>query len=179
MPAPYPDKPFIGMPGSERSVRISRESDRIVCCLARHTLWLVQLILFLTGLVLAWIGWNLWMTPQGADTPAYIRISVPLVAALVWALMIRNRRSQPRIEILLGNGDLLFFTRRTAQPESVMHRGDVATFDLTDQFYGSLGEKYWKNYVVSVVTAEGRRITLCASPDEELMRSFASDLAGI
>lgn len=167
------------MPGSEKSVQISRESDRLVCSLACHTFWLTQLILFLFGLVMAGVAWTFWVTPQGADTPFYIRIVVSLSAAGVWVLFVRNWLGPARIEILLSNGDLLFFRRRTAQPTSILHRENVAGFDLTEQFYGSLGERYWRNCVVSVSTTEGRRIVLCASPDEELMHSFASELATI
>jgi hypothetical protein len=179
MPPPFPDKPFVGMPGSEKSVQISRESDRLICSLARHTLWFAQLVLFLFGLVLAWVAWRFWATPQGADTPLYIRIVVPFSAAGIWVLFIRNWLGPARIEILLSNGDMLFFDRRTAQPISTLHREDVAGFDLTEQFYGSLGERYSKNCVVSVSTTEGRRIALCASPDEKLMHSFASELATV
>lgn len=179
MPAPFPDNPFVGMPGSEKTVEVSRLDDRIVCSMASHTLWFVQIILFLFGLVLAYVAWTFWATAEGADTPLYIRIVTPPFALLLWVLFFRNLLGPPRIEILLGTGDLLFFKRRMRQPAFTLHRHEVAGFDLTEQFYGSLGEKYWRNMVVGVNTVAGKRIALCASPDEKLMHSFVTEIASI
>jgi len=179
MPPPFPDKPFVGMPGSERSVEISRESDRLVCYLARHTLWFVQAILFLFGLLLTYISWTFWATAEGSEAPLYFRIFAPCFALVLWMLFVRNLLGPPRIEILLSTGDLLFFKRRTAQPAFAIRRQDVAGFGLSEQFYGSLGERYWRNLVVSVTTSDGKRMALCASPDENLMRSFVTELESV
>jgi hypothetical protein len=38
--------------------------------------------------------------------------------------------------------------------------------------------KQWRNYIwVTVVTADGKRKALCASPRQDLMQSFMTDLA--
>jgi hypothetical protein len=179
MPAPFPDKPFVGMPGSERSVEISHQEDRIVCYLARHTLWLVQAALLLITYLLVYISWWLWATPQGEDAPLYFRILVPASALIPCIMFIRNLLGPPRIEILLSNGDLLFFSRRTAQPAFTIPRQEVAGLDLTEQFYGSLGASFWRNLVVSVTTTQGKRMAICASPDEKLIHSFVAELASI
>ena len=179
MPAPFPDKPFVGMPGSERSVEISRQSDRIVCYLARHTFWFVQAILFLFGLLSTYISWTFWATAEGAEAPLYFRIVALPFTLILWMLFFRNLLGQPRIEILLSTGELLFFKRRTGQPAFTILRQNVAGFELSEQFYGSLGENYWRNLVVSVSTRDGKRLALCASPNEKLMQSFVTELASI
>jgi hypothetical protein len=179
MPAPFPDKPFVGMPGSEKSVSISRQSDRIVCSLARHTFWFVQSILLLFGILSAYISWGFWATAEGADAPLYFRIFTPAFTLILWLVLFRNLLGPPRVEILLSTGDLLFFKRRTAQPAFTILKQDVMGFDLSEQFYGSLGENYWRNFVVSVSTVDGKRLALCASPNQKLMQSFVADLASI
>jgi hypothetical protein len=179
MPPPFPDKPFVGLPGSERSVEISRDSDRVVCYLARHTLWFVQAILFLFGLLLTYISWTFWATAEGAEAPLYFRVFTPCFTLICWLVFFRNLLGLPRIEILLSTGDLLFFKRQTTQPAFTIRRQDVAGFDLSEQFYGSMGESYWRNFVVSVNTSDGKRMALCASPDEKLMRSFVTELESI
>jgi len=179
MPAPFPDKPFVGLPGSEKSVEISRQSDRIVCSLASHTFWFVQAILFLFGVLSTYISWGFWATAEGAEAPIYFRVFTPCFTLILWLVFVRNLLGPPRIEILLSRGDLLFFRRRTAQPAFTILKNDVTGIDLSEQFYGSLGENYWRNFVVSVSTSDAKRLTLCASPDEKLMQSFATDLASI
>jgi hypothetical protein len=179
MPPPFPDKPFIGMPGSVKSVEVSREDDRIVCYQAQRTFWVVQVTLFLLGLLAAYYTWTFWATGEGLDAPMYLRILVPLLAPALWLPFVRNLLGPPRVEILRSTGDILFFNRRTARPAFIIRRQDVAGFDLTEQFYGSLGEEYWRNLVLSLNTPEGKRIALCASSDEKLMHSFAAELASI
>lgn len=179
MPAPFPDQPFVGMPGSEKSVEVSRHDDRLVCCQVRRAFWLVQAALFLSGVLLADLTWTFWATAGGAGAPLYLRILVLLLALILWVLFFRNLAGPPRIEILLKTGDLLFFHSRTAQPAFVIRRQDVAGFDLTEQFYGSLGEQFWRNLVIAVTTLDGKRLALCASPDEKLMHSFVTELASI
>jgi len=176
MPPPFPDKPFVGMPGSEKSVEISRQSDRIVCSLANHTYWFVQAILFLFGVLTTYSSWTFWATAEGAEAPLYFRIFMPPFTLILWILFVRNLLGPPRIEVILITGDLLFFKRRTAQPALTILKQNVTGIDLSEQFYGSLGEKYWRNLVVSVSTSDGKRLALCASPDEELMRLFVKDL---
>ncbi|HLY62380.1 MAG TPA: hypothetical protein VKV95_16690 [Terriglobia bacterium] len=177
MPAPFPDKPFVGMPGSEKSVEISRTEDRIVCCQASRTYRYSQAILVIFGLLLAYMAWGFWANPEGAAAPLFIRLLTLLFALALWFLFIRNLLGPPRIEVVISSGDLQFFRRRTARPVFIVRKQDVVGFDLTEQFYGSLGEEFWRNLVISVNALGGRRIALCASPDEKLMQSFAAELA--
>ena len=47
---------------------------------------------------------------------------------------------------------------------------------MSEVFFGS-GSRQWRNYMVTVVTSDGKRKALCASPQPDLMRSFMTDLA--
>lgn len=179
-PSAFPDKPFVGMPGSEKTVEISRESDRIVCRLAPHTLLFTEIVVFLFGLIAAYASWNFW-APGGAGTkaPLVFRIVISCFTLLIWFIFFRNLLGTPRIEILLSSGDLLFFNRRSTEPSFTMHRTDITGLALSQQFYGEMGKRHWPNFVVSVETREGKQRALCASPDEKLMQSFATDLASV
>jgi len=101
----FPNKPFVGLPGSERSVENLRANDRIVCRLARHTLQFVEVILFLFGLLIAYMSWTMWTSAEAAKTPLYFKIATPALGLICWLAFFRNLFGTPRIEVLLSTGD--------------------------------------------------------------------------
>ncbi len=169
-----PPKPFVGLSGSESTVAIERRSDRMVCRLSAGALGFVETILVLFGGLLVFVSWLMWTGAEKA--PMYFKIAVPALAMVCWAVFLRNLLGTPRIEIPYSSGGLLFFRRRTATPAFSIPRQQIRGLELSEVFFGS-SSKQWRNYLVTVVTADGKRQALCASPQQDLMRSFMTDLA--
>jgi hypothetical protein len=103
---------------------------------------------------------------------------VAWILAACWLVFPRNLAGAPRIEVLSGSGEVLFFRTARGTVSRILRRDEIARFAEEIQLYPSRGHPT-KNHVLSLFTVGGAKVPLCASPEEPLIRALESEISRV
>ena len=177
MPLSIPDKPFVGTVGKENSLAVDRREDRLICRVTRSSFWLIQIVLLLFGGALSAYLWSSRHS-SAAPLPLPFMILAWVLTISCWLAFLRNLFGAPHLDLMYSTGEIRLFRRRSAEPWKKIQKNEMSGFEISQQFYSYRGRQA-VNYLLSLLTVAGKRIPLCASTEEQMIRSLAGDFERI
>ncbi len=177
MPTSFPDKPFVGFLGDENTLAVIRGDDRLLCKMTEASYRFRQAILVLFAGSLSALLWFTFDNPA-ARLPLPVSILVWTLTLICWFVLVRNLFGTPRLELRYGTGEIWLFKWRSAEPWKKFQKNEMRAFEISKQTYQYKSAES-VNYLLSLLTVDGERVRLCASTDEQLIRSLAGDFEKI
>ena len=171
---------FVGLGGTNNNLKVTHQPDRVLLQLTGFAYLIVLAATLLFGPVLLTL---LYLRPPG--TIDLSKVPLPF-AALILALpviccvlFVSYLFTQHRIEVLQPGGTMVFYKRKLSGPVYSLEKHRIRDFVINESWYRPSRGGPTKNFVLTAICDDERRLALCISTDEKLIQSVEQDLRSL